>query len=106
MLLRSARHAGRIEIVYTAHGPTELKRGKDLRGFQTIVCSGGFLSRGAEVLPAFSVLPFDERGRIVCAPAGPRVLYDREYLLPLLANALDAAPEAAIQAGIGRLLAP
>lgn len=101
-----ARHAGRIEIVYTANGPTELKRGKDLRGFDTIVCSGGLLSRGTDVLPAFSVLPFDERGRIVCAPAGARVLHDREYLLPLFANALEAAPEAAIQAGIGCLLAP
>ncbi len=101
----ASRHAGRIEIVYTAHGPTELRRGKDLRGFSTIVCTGGFLSRGGDVRPAFSIMPFDERGRIVCTPADARVLFDREYLFPLLANARFAAPEAAVKAGIGLLQA-
>ena len=101
----TARHAGRIEIVYTAHGPTELKRGKDLRGFSTIVCTGGFLSRGADPRPAFSIMPFDERGRIVCTPADARGLFDREYLFPLLANARFAAPLAAVNAGIATLQA-
>lgn len=101
-----ARHAGRIELVYTHEGPTELRRGKDLRGFDAVVCSGGFLSRGVDVLPAFSVLPFDERGRIVCAPARARILHDREYLLPLLANAWTVAPEAAVRAGLSRLTTP
>ncbi len=96
----AARHAGRIEIVYTAHGPTELKRGKDLRGFSTVVCTGGFLSRGADPRPAFSIQPFDERGRIVCTPSDARALFDRDYLFPLLANARFAAPEAAVNAGL------
>ncbi|PKN22963.1 MAG: glutamate mutase [Deltaproteobacteria bacterium HGW-Deltaproteobacteria-22] len=101
----ASRHAGRIEIVYTAHGPTELRRGKDLRGFSSVVCTGGFLSRGGDVRPAFSIMPFDERGRIVCTPADARVLFDRDYLFPLLANARFAAPEAAVNAGIGALQA-
>lgn len=98
-----SRHAGRLEVVYTVNGPTEIRKGKDFRGFSTLVCSGGFLSRGMDPVPALHVMPFDERGRIVLTPAAPRVLYDHAYLWPLLANAWRAAPEAAVKAGIAAL---
>ncbi len=98
-----ARHAGRMEIAYTVHGPLEIRKGKDFRRFSTLVCSGGFLSRGYDPRPALRILPFDERGRIVLAPIVERVLYDRDYLWPLLANAWRLAPGEAVNAGIAAL---
>lgn len=95
-----ARHVGRMETVYTVHGPTEIRKGKDFRGFSTLVCTGGFLSRGVDPRPALHVMPFDERGRIVLFPLVQRVLYDNAYLWPLLANAWRAAPHEAVNTGL------
>ncbi len=92
-----SRHAGRMEIVYTANGPTELRRGKDLRRYDAVVCSGGFSSRGNNPQKAFDILPFDERGRVILTPNRARILYDREYLFPLLANAFQVAGRPAVK---------
>ncbi len=58
------RHAGRVEIIYTANGPVRLQRGKDLSGVVKIIGTGGFLSSQKDFNHSYKIpLLFPETGK-------------------------------------------
>ena len=79
--LAMRRHAGTIETVYTAHGPVQVQRGKDLGGFATVIGTGGVLvaaEHPGELLSAALADP--ARPHELC-PCAPRFFVDRDYVL-------------------------
>lgn len=75
------RHAGSVETVYTAHGPVQVQRGKDLGGFATVIGTGGVLV-AAELPEALlgAALADPARPHELC-PRAPRFFVDRDYVL-------------------------
>lgn len=87
------RHAGRLDEVYTPQGRVFLQAGKDLAPLEKIIGTGGYLSRAEGFDPALGEGPrTDREGRRILLPSHADYQADREYLLPLLANASRVFP--------------
>ena len=97
--LSIARHAGTVEESWTPGGKVFLQRGKDLRRIRTIIGSGGYLASSVDetlyvdALAASSAPTADGRMRLL--PTAPRIMRDRDGLLPLLGNLASPYPELA-----------
>ncbi len=87
------RHAGVLRPVYTADGMQYQQYGKDLSEVRTAVLSGG-VSRCLKESGESSLMAIHgSRGQVPLVPRSLRTLYDRDYLLPLLALLNGVDPE-------------
>ncbi|HOT29556.1 MAG TPA: glutamate mutase L [Candidatus Ozemobacteraceae bacterium] len=97
--LSIARHAGTVEESWTPGGKVFLQRGKDLRRVRTIIGSGGYLASSDDAslyLDAIAAAsPPAPDGRMPLLPEAPRIVRDRDGLLPLLGNLASPYPELA-----------
>lgn len=91
------RHAGTREVAYTAHGPVQVQRGKDLGAFATVIGTGGVLvaSRQPATLMA-AMLADPQRPNELC-PVAPRCLIDRDYVLCAAGLLAAVEPHAAFE---------
>jgi uncharacterized protein (TIGR01319 family) len=82
------RHAGTAEEVWTPGGKVRVQHGKDLRGVERIIASGGWLARFPSSAPLVRALAAagTNSGGASLVPDEPSVIPDRRYLLPLLGN--------------------
>ena len=76
-----ARHAGTVETVYTAQGPVQLQRGKDLSGFGWLIGTGGAIVHARDAASILSVACADARHPASLRPRAPRLAVDADYLL-------------------------
>jgi uncharacterized protein (TIGR01319 family) len=75
------RHAGSVEVFYSAQGPISVVRGKDLRGVNLILGTGGplvFSPRREEILRQAC---YDPAERASLRPVNPRLYIDSEYTM-------------------------
>lgn len=91
LALALGRHAGTEEEAWTPQGKVLVQRGKDLGAVRRLVASGGFLARIASAGLVHRALAdaahLDARtGARPLLPAGPSVLADRDYVVPVAAN--------------------
>ena len=93
------RHSGELKSVYTADGPAYLQYGKDLSQVKKLICTGGIFTAtallGNRVEIEVGNSEFFTSEIISLTPEAPEIYYDREYLLPLVANIAELCPEAA-----------
>ena len=76
-----ARHAGTVETVYTAQGPVQLQRGKDLSGFGWLIGTGGAIVHARDPASILAVACADARHPGSLRPRAPRLALDADYLL-------------------------
>src|SRR5205823_4101897 len=75
------RHAGTIETVYTAQGPVQVQRGKDLSGVGVLIGTGGAIVHARDPASILDVACADARHPGSLRPRAPRLAVDAEYLL-------------------------
>ena len=76
-----ARHAGTIETVFTAQGPVQVQRGKDLSDVAWLIGTGGAIAHAADRASILRVALRDERKPQQLRPRAPRLAVDADYLL-------------------------
>jgi uncharacterized protein (TIGR01319 family) len=76
-----ARHAGTVETVYTAQGPVQLQRGKDLSAFGWMIGTGGAIVHARDPASILCVACADARHPQSLRPRAPRLAVDADYLL-------------------------
>lgn len=91
------RHAGTVEEAYLPEGKYFIQKGKNLRGVNKMICTGGYLSRME------GSLKFVTPSMNSLVPATPRYYRDINYIFPLLANISSGYPDEAINLGIKSL---
>ena len=108
-LFSAYRHAGYFQESWTPAGKIFLQSGKDLRHYNRVIGTGGYLSRAASprslvdaFSAAFSKAPSSGEGdgRIPLLPRKFRYFRDATYLFPLLGNLAGDWPEAAASAAL------
>jgi uncharacterized protein (TIGR01319 family) len=90
-----ARHAGRIETVYTAQGPVRVQRGKDLTRLNAVIGTGGVLAAAPEPHALLSAALADGRDPSSLAPRAAALWLDRDYLLYAAGLLAECEPAAA-----------
>jgi uncharacterized protein (TIGR01319 family) len=93
------RHAGTRETVYTAQGPVEVQRGKDLRHAALLVGTGGVLvhARSREALLAAALA--DPAAPQSLRPVAPKMVIDAQYALYAVGLLAQVDPAAALRLG-------
>jgi uncharacterized protein (TIGR01319 family) len=76
-----ARHAGTIETVYTAQGPVQMQRGKDLSQVGWLIGTGGAIVHARDPAAVLRIARADARHPGQLRPRAPRLAVDRHYLL-------------------------
>lgn len=79
-----ARHAGRLEQLYTPLGVSYLQKGKDLTGVPAVIGTGGPVIRAGDPAWVLAGARFDPASPDVLKPERPAFLLDRDYLLAAL----------------------
>lgn len=92
--IAAERHAGQRRVIYTVAGAVEVQSGKDLSRVKTVIGTGGYLAGcdAAFMRRAFAGIVPEDAGQTYLLPEKPEFRFDREYLLPLLANAARIYP--------------
>jgi uncharacterized protein (TIGR01319 family) len=75
------RHAGTIETVFTAQGPVQVQRGKDLSGAGWLIGTGGAIVHAGDAAAVLRSASRDERRPRQLRPRAPRLAIDADYLL-------------------------
>jgi uncharacterized protein (TIGR01319 family) len=75
------RHAGTVETVYTAHGPVQVQRGKDLSASAWLIGTGGAIVHARDPAHILRVACADARRPHQLRPHAPRLAVDADYLL-------------------------
>jgi uncharacterized protein (TIGR01319 family) len=78
------RHVGRVEPIYTLQGTVKVQTGKDLTGLTLVVGTGGIMAHSPRSGQILRGALFDPAYPEVLKPVSPKLLVDREYLLPTL----------------------
>ena len=91
------RHAGTREVAYTAHGPVQVQRGKDLGAFHTVIGTGGVLVASQQPATLMSALLADPQRPNELCPVSPRFLVDRDYVLCAAGLLAAVEPRAAFE---------
>lgn len=89
------RHAGTRETAYTAHGPVQVQRGKDLGAFATVIGTGGVLVAAAQPGALLSAMLADPQRPQELCPVAPRFLIDHDYVLYAAGLLASVEPRAA-----------
>lgn len=76
-----ARHAGRLETLYTPFGASYVQKGKDLTGVKAVVGTGGPVIRAENPAWVLQGAVFDPAAPDVLKPERPAFLVDRDYVL-------------------------
>jgi uncharacterized protein (TIGR01319 family) len=75
------RHAGSVETVYTAHGPVQMQRGKDLSGVAHVIGTGGAIVHARDAAAVLAVASANARDPSSLRPRAPRLCVDADYML-------------------------
>ncbi len=100
----TVRHGGTRREIYTASGTAVIQKGRDLKRIKTIIGTGGFLA-GFKNDPqnGFPTPKINEKGEELLSPDEYIYYSDKNYLIPLLANASRLFPEEAAASFISNL---
>ena len=75
------RHAGTVETVYTAQGPVQVQRGKDLSAVKHVIGTGGAIVHARDPASVLAAACADARDPESLRPRAPRLCVDADYLL-------------------------
>jgi uncharacterized protein (TIGR01319 family) len=76
-----ARHAGTVESVYTAQGPVQVQRGKDLSEAAWLVGTGGAIVHARDPAAVLRSACAQAANPMQLRPRAPRLAIDADYLL-------------------------
>jgi uncharacterized protein (TIGR01319 family) len=94
------RHAGTVDIAYGPNGPFSVQIGKDLRGVDVMVASGGvFAANPDDAMTMLHGALHDEREPEYLVPERPDCLVDRDYVLYAVGLLSAVAPGGAYELG-------
>jgi uncharacterized protein (TIGR01319 family) len=93
--LLQMRHAGTVETVYTAQGPVQMQRGKDLSGVQWLIGTGGAIVHARDPGSVLRVACADPALPAQLRPRAPRLAIDASYLLYAAGLLAQVDPRAA-----------
>lgn len=93
----TARHAGRIEKVYTPVGEAYLQEGKDLSQIRRIVVTGGSLIHAERVKEIASSALFCAAEPYSLRPLEAEILLDKEYILSAMGLLCQHEPDIALK---------
>jgi uncharacterized protein (TIGR01319 family) len=79
--LAVTRHAGTRETVYTAQGPVQVQRGKDLSSVALVVGTGGAVVHARDPAAVLAVVLARDSEPGSLRPRAPRLALDAEYVL-------------------------
>lgn len=98
-----SRHAGTCETVYTAQGPVDMQRGKDLGAVTLVIGTGGALvhARRPAAILEVAAATAGEPGSL--RPKAPRFAIDTHYLLYAAGLLAQVAPIAAFDIATAHL---
>ncbi len=92
-----ARHAGRLETVYTPTGPVQVLYGKDLSTIGTVIGTGGVFAHGRHPERILAAARFDPAEPTSLRPREPRLFVDARYLIFALGLLAPLAPAAVLR---------
>ena len=75
------RHAGTVETVYTAQGPVQVQRGKDLSAVTHVIGTGGAIVHARDPSAVLAAACADPRDPQSLRPRAPRLCVDADYML-------------------------
>jgi len=90
-----ARHAGTLETVYTAQGPVQMQRGKDLTDVRWLIGTGGAVVHARDPAGVLRVACDDPLKPNQLRPRAPQLALDAEYLLYAAGLLAQVNPQAA-----------
>ncbi len=91
------RHVGRLTVSYTSTGMVQIQNGKDLSHLGVVIGTGGVLAsnpNAGKILQG-AILESERFG--ILKPIAPRLLVDRDYLLPTLGLLAQSQPEVVLE---------
>jgi len=92
-----ARHAGKIEVLYTPFGATYLQHGKDLTGVKYVIGTGGVIVNHPEPASILRGVLFREEDPTLLKPLKVDFMVDRRYLLAAMGLLAESNPAAALR---------
>lgn len=92
-----SRHAGVIEHVHLADGDVALQRGKDLRGVNCVVGTGGILAYGRNPRYILQGACYSRRDPFSLRPRAPKLLIDSLYVFYAMGLLAETAPEVSLR---------
>lgn len=98
------RHAGTVETVYTANGPVQVQRGKDLSSVRTVIGTGGVVVSSPAPARVLSPVLSDPAEPASLRPRAARLCVDRDYALFGAGLLAQVAPEAAYRLALQGLI--
>ena len=98
-----ARHAGSLETVYTAQGPVQMQRGKDLGDVRWLIGTGGAIVHARDPAAVLRVACADARKPSELRPRAPQIALDADYLLYAAGLLAQVNPLAAFDCARGHL---
>ena len=90
-----ARHAGRIETVYTAQGPMRVQHGKDLTQLKAVIGTGGVVVSAAEPRRVLAAALAEGSDGFSLVPRAAGLWLDHDYLLYAAGLLVELEPAAA-----------
>jgi uncharacterized protein (TIGR01319 family) len=91
------RHAGTVETVYTAQGPVQVQRGKDLSAVKHVIGTGGAIVHARDPASVLAAACADARDPQSLRPRAPRLCVDADYLLYAAGLLAQVDPAAAFE---------
>jgi len=92
-----ARHAGRLEVVYSPAGERIIQHGKDLTSVKTVIGTGGPLVFASEPREILDGACFREENPFILKPKNPAFYLDAEYILFAVGLLAQTAPAQALR---------
>lgn len=89
------RHAGTVETVYTAQGPVQMQRGKDLSDVRWLIGTGGAIVHARDPDSVLRIACADPARPSQLRPRAPRLAIDGDYLLYAAGLLAQVDPRAA-----------
>ena len=91
------RHAGTIEKVYTPIGETYLQEGKDLRGAEKVIITGGSLIHADRVKEIGANVLYDISQMQSLKPKRAEIFVDEKYILSAMGLLAQHEPDVALE---------
>ncbi len=91
------RHAGTIEKVYTPIGETYLQEGKDLRGAEKVIITGGSLIHADRVKEIGANVLYDVTQMQSLKPLKAEIFVDEKYILSAMGLLAQHEPDIALE---------
>jgi uncharacterized protein (TIGR01319 family) len=91
------RHAGTVETVYTAQGPVQVQRGKDLSAVTHVIGTGGAIVHARDPAAVLAAACADPRDPQSLRPRAPHLCVDADYMLYAAGLLAQVDPAAAFE---------